>query len=105
DLDGDLDTLDGALRSIGVEIDMADLRERIDATDPDQFVPVVTLRWEDYLPIRERVRTLGAIAFREWDRHLAPTRTFGRAVLGTVDEVTAEVMEDNPGSYVTGDQV
>jgi cell division protein FtsI/penicillin-binding protein 2 len=105
DLDGDLATLDDALRSIDVEIDMAGLRERVDAADPDHFVPVVTLRWEDYEPIRDRVRTLGALVFDDWHRHLAPTRTFGRAVLGTVDEVTAEVMENNPGTYAVGDQV
>jgi cell division protein FtsI/penicillin-binding protein 2 len=105
DLDGDLAIIDDSLRSIDVEIDIADLRERVDAADPDDFVPVVTLRWDDYLPIRERVRHLGAIAFNERDLHLAPTRSFARAVLGTVGDVTAEVMENNPGVFAVGDQV
>jgi cell division protein FtsI/penicillin-binding protein 2 len=104
DLDGDLAVLDDALRSIGVEIDLDDLRERIEAADPDQFVPVVTLRWEDYEPIRDRVRDLDATTFRERERHLAPGRTFARALLGIVDEVTAEILENNPGVYAPGDQ-
>lgn len=104
DLDGDLDVLDGALRSIGVEIDMDHLGDRIEAADPDQFVPVVTLRWDDYEPIRGEIRDLGATTFRERERHLAPSRTFARALLGIVDEVTAEMLENNAGVYAPGDQ-
>jgi cell division protein FtsI/penicillin-binding protein 2 len=105
DLDGDLAVLDDGLRSIGVQIDMSALRDRIEAADPDQFVPVVTLRWDDYEPIRGQIRDLGATTFRERQRHLAPSRTFARALLGIVDEVTAEIIENNPGVYAPGDQV
>jgi cell division protein FtsI/penicillin-binding protein 2 len=105
DLDRDLAEVDAALRSIGVEIDMAELRDRIEAADPDHFVPVVTLRAGDYARIEDRIEPLSATTFRERQRHLAPTRTFARAVLGIVDEATAEVIEHNPGVYEVGDQV
>lgn len=105
DLDADLDTLDAALRSIDVEIDMAALQDRIDATDPDQFVPAVTLRRSDYDTIRDRIRDLGATTFHERERHLAPTATFARAVLGIVDQATAEVIEESQEVYAAGDQV
>lgn len=104
DLDGDLTVLDNALRSIDVQVDRDALAERVAEADPDQFVPVVTLRWDDYEPIREQIRDLGATTFRERERHLAPTATFARALLGVVDEVTAEIIEDNPGVYQVGDQ-
>jgi cell division protein FtsI/penicillin-binding protein 2 len=105
DLDADLDELDAALRGIGVELDLADLRRRVDAADPDHFVPAVTLRREDYERVRDRIRDLPATTFRDRQRHLAPTRTFARALLGTVDEVTADVLRERPGRYVAGDQV
>jgi cell division protein FtsI/penicillin-binding protein 2 len=105
DLDGDLAVLDVALRSVDVEIDVTELRDRVEQAEPDQFVPVVTLRREDYDKIRDLIRDLGATTFRERVRHLAPTRTFARALLGTVDEATAEVIEENPGVYEVGDQV
>ena len=36
---------------------------------------------------------------------LAPTRIFAHALLGTVDDVTKETMDKNPGKYHVGDQV
>ncbi len=105
DLDGDLAEVDAALRSVGVEIDMAELRDRIEAADPNHFVPVVTLRAGDYARIEDRIKPLAGTTFRDRRRHLAPTRTFARAVLGIVDEATAEAIENNPGVYEVGDQV
>src|SRR5690606_38742532 len=84
---------------------MDELRDRIDAADPNHFVPVVTLRAGDYARIQDRIEPLAATTFRDRRRHLAPTRTFARALLGIVDEATAEAIENNPGVYEVGDQV
>lgn len=105
DLEADLATLVSALGSIGVDIDLAELEAEVAAADPDHFVHVVTLRWDDYEPIRGRIRDLEATDFRERERHLAPTRTFARALLGLVDDATAEIIDNNPGVYQAGDQV
>jgi cell division protein FtsI/penicillin-binding protein 2 len=105
DLDSDLNTVDSALRSIGVTVDLASLRDRVDRADPDHFVPVVTLRQDDFASIEDRIGDLDATTFRERERHLAPSRTFARAVLGIVDEVTAEVIQNSPGVFAVGDQV
>ena len=105
DLDSLVNEIDAALRSIGVELDMADLPDRVEQAEPDHFVPVITLRQEDYEQVRSRIRDLEGTTFGERERHLAPTRTFGRALLGTVDDATAEVIEESPGVYEAGDQV
>ena len=36
---------------------------------------------------------------------LAPSRTFARALIGTVGDVLKEQMDAKPGRYVVGDQV
>lgn len=106
----DIDDLTGeltaALASLGHELDLSDLPDRFDAAlEDDLFVEVITLRREEYEEIESRVGDLPGIQTRDTERHLAPTRTFARALLGTVGEVTAEVMGENPGVFETGDQV
>lgn len=92
--------LDSALLSLGHDLGLADtLPDRVDEAEPDHFVEVVTLREEDYRQIRDRIRPLPGTRFREQQRHLAPSRTFARALLGTVDPVTAEDIENNPGLF------
>jgi len=106
DLDRLVTELTGALSSLGHELDLSDLPDRVaDATEADLFVEVVTLRQEEYDRIADRIGDLPGITTRPTERQLAPTRTFARALLGTVGDVTAEVMERHPGVYEVGDQV
>lgn len=95
-------TLGAALEADGV--DTKDLPKRISDADPDAFVPVVTLRKERYLEIRAQIYELPGTVFREETRVLAPTRDFARALLGTVDPVTKEDIEADPGRFQVGDQ-
>ncbi len=98
----DLDSLTAELASI-LDIDAAALAERVQAAKPDAFVEVVTLRLEDYLPIRDQVRPLPGTVFREERLPLSPSRTFARALLGTSGPVTAEIIEASGGRYQAGD--
>ena len=43
--------------------------------------------------------------FQEATLSLAPTRSFARALIGSVGDVTKEQMDKNPGKYVLGQQV
>ncbi|QSB15949.1 penicillin-binding protein [Natronosporangium hydrolyticum] len=100
------DRLTSALAELGHELDLSDLPDRVDeARDDDLFVPVITLRQDEYDEIADEIGDLPGVQTREEERHLAPTRTFARALLGTVGEVTAEVMEQQPGAFAPGDQV
>jgi cell division protein FtsI/penicillin-binding protein 2 len=104
DLDRLLPEVEAALRTVDPGLSLAGLADRVEAAEPDGFVYVITLRRDDYLEIRERIRPLDGTVFREYERQLAPSRTFARALLGTVDEATAEDLANNP-ALVAGDQV
>ncbi|MBX6749586.1 MAG: penicillin-binding protein [Micromonosporaceae bacterium] len=97
--------LDAAFDSLGLDIDLSDLPDQLAAANPDAFVTVVTLRREAYDQIRDRIHPLPGTVFREDTLQLAPTRTFARALLGTVGEVTREQLDTHPGRYLVGEQV
>ncbi|GAA4467001.1 penicillin-binding transpeptidase domain-containing protein [Phytohabitans houttuyneae] len=97
--------LDKILKSAQVDVDLADLPARAAAADPTHFVDVVTLRKEVYLKVRDRLQALPGTRYRDENRYLAPTREFARALLGTVDPVQKEDIDNNPGKYVVGDVV
>jgi cell division protein FtsI/penicillin-binding protein 2 len=84
---------------------LSDLPARVEAASPTAFVHVVTLRREVYSKIRSRIQPLDGTTFREEKRQLAPTRAFARGLLGSVDDVTREDMDKNPGKFLVGDQV
>jgi cell division protein FtsI/penicillin-binding protein 2 len=84
-------------------IDGADLAARIEAAPGDQFVEVITLRREDYEPVRDQIRPLPGTVFREEDQALTPSRSFARALLGTVGPATAEQVAESDGRLKEGD--
>lgn len=83
-----------AHRYLGV--DHAPLQERVaDAdADPDELIEVITLRMDDYAPLRATLQPVPGLVFRRADLLLTPDRTFARAVLGRVGPPTAEVLEE-----------
>jgi cell division protein FtsI/penicillin-binding protein 2 len=105
DLTSLLATLDASFKSVGVPVDLADVPAQVKAAKPDAFVSVVTLRRDAYDKIRSRIRDLPGTVFQESTLSLAPTRTFARALIGTVGDVTKEQMDKSPGKYLVGDQV
>jgi cell division protein FtsI/penicillin-binding protein 2 len=98
DVDGLATTLAGLL-----DIDGPELAGRIRAAAPDAFVDVITLRKDDYLPLRAQLQPLPGTVFKETTRALGPTRTFARALLGSAGPVTAEMIEKSDGRYQAGD--
>jgi cell division protein FtsI/penicillin-binding protein 2 len=104
DLDELVAEVEAAVRTVDPGVRLDRLAEQVEAAEPDAFVSVITLRREHYLRIRDRIRPLDGTVFREDQRQLAPSRTFARALLGTVAEATAEDLANHP-ALVAGDQV
>ncbi|WP_250027408.1 penicillin-binding transpeptidase domain-containing protein [Paractinoplanes maris] len=92
-------------KKIGVTVDTANLGDRIKNADPQSFLELITLREPDYNKIRPGLQALDGTVFNKQQRPLAPSRVFARALLGTVDEATAEDLEKNPQTLVQGDTV
>ncbi|HEY3503961.1 MAG TPA: penicillin-binding transpeptidase domain-containing protein [Actinocatenispora sp.] len=97
----------GLAKQLGAALktDLSDLPGRIKTAPPTSFVDVITLRRKDYEAVRDKVHELPGTVFREGTLPLAPTRTFARALLGGVGDVTKEQMDKHPGRYEIGDQV
>jgi cell division protein FtsI/penicillin-binding protein 2 len=86
-------------------VDPARVAREVKAAQPHAFVTVITLRRPDYLRVRAQIHDLPGTVFVEGTRALPPTTDFGRALLGRVGEVTAEILKQAPPSVVAGDQV
>lgn len=86
-----------------VAVDGAQLAARVKAAAPDAFVDVITLRRSDYTAVRDRLRPLPGVVFRERQQPLAPTKEFARALLGGVGPVTADLVKQGKGRYLAGD--
>ena len=86
---------DAAYQVIGdtLDVDVARLRERVSTADPDAFVEVITLRKAAYRDVRAQLRDVPGLVFDEGVRTLAPTREFGRSLLGTVAPATQETLQ------------
>ncbi|WP_345712088.1 penicillin-binding transpeptidase domain-containing protein, partial [Kineococcus glutinatus] len=87
-----------------LDVDDAALEERVRAARPDAFVAVITLRRPDFDAAQDRLRPVPGVVFRAGSTPLAPTRAFARALLGSVGEVTAEIVEGSAGRYAAGDR-
>lgn len=88
-----------------VDIDPTAYAERVEAAGRKAFVEAIVFRKED-VPGRaaRRYQTIpGATAIPD-DVPLAPTRDFALPILGSVGEVTAEMIAEHPDRYDTGDQ-
>jgi hypothetical protein len=88
-----------------VDIDPGAYTEQVRAAGPKAFVEAITFRKEDVpLPVARGFQAIkGAVAVP--DRvPLAPHRDFALPLLGTVGEVTAEMIEEHPDRYQVGDE-
>lgn len=93
-------TVSAVSRVLGV--DAASLRKRLDGAKGN-LVDVITLRREAYLPLRDRVRPIPGVVFRETSLPLAESPTFARALLGSVGPATAEAIAKSGGRIQLGD--
>ncbi len=65
-------------------------------------IPVITYRESDFAPLRDRLDALPGVIYPRTTQPLGPTRSFGQPLLGTVGEVTAEIVKDSDGRYAAG---
>lgn len=88
-----------------VDIDPAAYAKEVRAAGEQAFVEAITLRSEDVPPAAaEAAEAQPAILAVQDEAPLAPTRDFAAPILGTVGEVTAEMVEEDPDRYRPGDQ-
>ncbi|MGY1604808.1 penicillin-binding transpeptidase domain-containing protein [Geodermatophilus sp. SYSU D00815] len=105
----DLPALAAALAA-ATGVDAQQIVQDVQAAQPGQFVPVITLRRPDFEAIRAQVFDLPGAVFPTETRMLAPTSRFALALLGRVGPATAEVLEesqdeDGESRYAAGDQL
>jgi hypothetical protein len=98
----EVDDTAAAVREV-LELDLDGLEDRIEAADPDHFVPVVTLREDDYEDVRDDLQPIPGTVFQRGEQQLAPSRTFATATLGRAGPVTAEMIEADPERFHVGD--
>ena len=86
-----------------VGVDAAAYADQVSASGAEAFVAAITLREEGRTITDEQITAIpGARAYPE-NQPLAPSRTFARAVLGSVGEATAEQIEASGGALTAGD--
>jgi cell division protein FtsI/penicillin-binding protein 2 len=88
-----------------VDVDRGALARAVRGAGPQQFVEAITLRAGDYADIKDRLDDVpGALAV-PGTAPLAESRTFARALLGSVGPVTAEQLEKLGDARAPGDVV
>ena len=89
-----------------VGVDAAPYVKQVEAAGEEAFIEAIVFRRDDVPPNvdpRHLAAIPGAIAVSD-DLPLAPTREFAAPILGTVGEVTAEMIEEDPDKYQLGDE-
>lgn len=86
-------------------LDPAGYAAQVAASGPEAFVEAIVQREEADGPVTPEALAgiPGALSIPD-SRVLAPTRTFARALLGTVGEATAELIEESGGRLSAGNQ-
>ena len=87
-----------------VDIDAAAYAKQVTAAGPLAFVEAIVYR-QDEVPrgVLTGVRRVKGGAVIAGELPLAPTKGFAAPILGSVGEVTAEMIEENPDVYEIGD--
>lgn len=88
-----------------VDVDAEALVARVEAAPADRFVEVVTLRRDVYDGLRDQLQPIPGAVFREDELPLAPSRTFARALLGTVGPATEEAAAASEGRVLPGELI
>jgi cell division protein FtsI/penicillin-binding protein 2 len=86
-----------------VDVDAATYAERVEASGPLAFVEAIVYRQDEVPPgVLSGVRRIKGGAAIAAELPLAPTKGFAAPILGSVGEVTAEMIEENP-DFEAGD--
>jgi cell division protein FtsI/penicillin-binding protein 2 len=89
-----------------VGIDAAPYARQVEAAGDEAFIEAIVFRRDEVPPEvdpQHLAAIPGAIAVSD-TLPLAPTREFAAPILGTVGEVTAEMIKDDPEKYEIGDE-
>ncbi len=87
-----------------VDVDVTGFRKRVVAAGERAFVEAITYRADDVPPaVSQGYPSIPGAILVATELPLAPTRTFAAPLLGTVGEVTAEMIADDPERYRVGD--
>ena len=101
---GAADPADSATRLASlVGVDPAGYVQQVQGSGAEAFVSAITLREEGRTITNEQIAAIPGARAIPASVPLAPSRTFARAVLGTVGEATAEQIEASEGALVAGD--
>jgi cell division protein FtsI/penicillin-binding protein 2 len=88
-----------------VDVDADRLERTILDAGKGRFVPVITLRQAEYDRLSDELEAVRGTSFNQRRSPLAPTKGFGRALLGAVGPATAEQVKRSEGRVKAGDQV
>lgn len=66
------------------------------------LIPVITYRQDDYIIYQNNLEDLQGVVVNTRQQPLAATRTFGQPLLGSVGQVTAEMIKKHPNTYQAG---
>jgi cell division protein FtsI/penicillin-binding protein 2 len=72
---------------------------------PDDFVPIIDVRPARYTPLRPQLAAIDGVFFQPGRSRLGPVDNFAAHVVGTVDEATAERLQELGSPYLDGDRV
>lgn len=91
--------LDGLATLLDVDAD--EIGQALDApgVQPDWFIPVATLRSEEFPDVAEAVESLAGVVVRTDVARLAPSDDYAVHVLGTVGPITAEQLAEYGEPY------
>jgi cell division protein FtsI/penicillin-binding protein 2 len=101
----DVDASAAALAAV-LHVDGDRLAGAAKRAGPKQFVEAVTLRAAAYPPaLAQQVEAIQGAQVVQGTEQLAPSKSFGRALLGTVAPATAEQIQRSKGKVALGDEV
>lgn len=88
-----------------LDLDAGAYVRQVRAAGPRQFVEAVALRAAEWPAVRARVEAIGGATAIQDTAPLAPSRAFGRALLGGVGEATAEQVRASRGRVRAGQAI
>ena len=101
---GGADAADSATKLAAlVGVDPAGYVQQVQAAGAEAFVSAITLREEGRTVTDEQIAAIPGARAIAASVPLAPSRTFARAVLGSVGQATAEQIEASDGAPTAGD--
>jgi cell division protein FtsI/penicillin-binding protein 2 len=98
DVAASVDALAGVL-----SLDAGALAQQVRGAGPDEFVVAETFRPADYAAVAPKLAGIPGLTTVDATLPLAPTKAFGRALLGAVGPATAQQVAASNGRLVAGD--